>query len=58
MKLRGKLVIVTGSSRGIGKSISKTLAISGIKIIAIARNIDAVSDHAMPLINLEDKPLR
>jgi 3-oxoacyl-[acyl-carrier protein] reductase len=32
-KLKGKVIIITGSSRGIGMTIAKTLAINGAKVV-------------------------
>jgi citronellol/citronellal dehydrogenase len=37
MDLNGKVAIVTGSSRGLGKAISKTLARVGVKVVLAAR---------------------
>lgn len=41
--MQGKVAIVTGASRGIGKIIAQTLAKKGVKIIAIARSMDNLS---------------
>ena len=39
MNLAGKTAIVTGASRGLGPYIAKTLALKGVKIIALARDL-------------------
>ena len=41
--MQGKVAIVTGASRGIGRIIAQTLAKKGVKIIAVARSIDNLS---------------
>lgn len=41
MSLEGKVAIVTGSSRGIGKAIALALAKEGVDIVAAARTTDA-----------------
>ncbi len=38
-KLDGKVVIVTGASRGIGAEIAKTLAAEGGKVVCAARTL-------------------
>ncbi|MDG2367355.1 MAG: SDR family NAD(P)-dependent oxidoreductase, partial [Candidatus Marinimicrobia bacterium] len=42
MNLAGKTAIVTGASRGLGPYIAKTLAEKGVKIVAIARDIEGL----------------
>ena len=39
LNLAGKTAIVTGASRGLGPYIAKTLALKGVRIIALARDI-------------------
>lgn len=41
--LKDKVAIVTGASRGIGRSIALALAAQGAKVVASARNADALS---------------
>ena len=38
--IEGKSVIVTGSSRGIGKGIARVFAEKGVKVLIVARNLD------------------
>lgn len=37
MKLKGKVALVTGSGRGIGKAIAQTLSAEGAEVILTAR---------------------
>ena len=46
LKLSGKVAIVTGASRGIGRAIAQTLAAEGMKIVAVARSKDQLDDLA------------
>lgn len=38
--LTGKTAVVTGASQGIGRAITKELAMEGVQVLATARNID------------------
>ena len=41
--MQGKVAIVSGASRGIGRIIAQTLAQKGVKVIAVARSMDNLS---------------
>lgn len=41
--LKGKTAVVTGASQGIGRAITKELAIEGVKVFATARNEDLLN---------------
>jgi 3-oxoacyl-[acyl-carrier protein] reductase len=41
--LKGKTAVVTGASQGIGRAITKELAIEGVKVLATARNQDLLN---------------
>src|SRR5687768_2854861 len=38
LNLNGKTAVVSGASQGIGKAITRTLALEGVKVLAVARN--------------------
>jgi NAD(P)-dependent dehydrogenase (short-subunit alcohol dehydrogenase family) len=42
--LEGKNALITGASRGIGKSIAKVLAKNGVRIVCCARNLELLSE--------------
>ncbi len=42
IRLDGKVALVTGASRGIGKATAATLAASGAKVMIVSRKIDAL----------------
>ena len=42
MMLEGKVAVITGASRGIGKTTALTLAKEGAHIIAISRTVGAL----------------
>ena len=50
LDLTGKVAIVTGGSRGIGRSIAKTFADHGAKVVITSRKIDSCRDTAEEII--------
>ena len=55
--LTGKVAIVTGSSKGIGKSIAQGLAENGAKVVISSRKQDAVDTVAKDSKKKDGKPL-
>ena len=49
LKLTGKVGIVTGASRGIGRAIAQTLAAEGMKLTLAARSKDQLDELAKSL---------
>src|SRR5215467_12679625 len=49
LKLTGKVAIVTGASRGIGRAIAQTLAAEGMKLTLAARSKDQLDELAKSL---------
>jgi NAD(P)-dependent dehydrogenase (short-subunit alcohol dehydrogenase family) len=49
--LQGKVAIVTGASRGIGRAIAQQLAAEGMRIAVVARSRDLLESLAAPLGN-------
>ena len=49
--LAGKIALITGASRGIGKSISMILAQNGAHVICISRNINDVQSVVDDITN-------
>jgi len=49
LQLRGKVAIVTGASKGIGRAIAQTLAGEGMRLVIVARSRGELEDLAMPL---------
>ncbi len=46
MELTGKVAIVTGGSRGIGRAVSRGLAAAGAKVVVASRSVDEVKAGA------------
>jgi 3-oxoacyl-[acyl-carrier protein] reductase len=54
MKLKGKVAIITGASKGIGKAIAETFAKEGCSLTIASRNFDEISGVAKDLKNHSD----
>ena len=46
LRLKGRVAVVTGSSKGIGRAIAKGLAQEGVNLVMIARTKDAIEQAA------------
>jgi 3-oxoacyl-[acyl-carrier protein] reductase len=55
--IKGKNILVTGSSRGIGKAISKTIADAGANVIMAARDEEALSKLKEEIISNKGKAI-
>ncbi|OQP57080.1 3-oxoacyl-ACP reductase [Niastella vici] len=42
--LKGKTAVVTGASQGMGRAITKELALEGVKVLAVARNENLLNE--------------
>lgn len=49
LELLGKTAIVTGGSRGIGKSIARELALEGVDVVVAARTLEPLEESARAL---------
>jgi 3-oxoacyl-[acyl-carrier protein] reductase len=49
LHLANKVAIVTGASKGIGRSIAETLAHEGMRIVVVARSLSELESLAAPL---------
>src|SRR5687767_10729984 len=52
LQLTGKVAIVTGASKGIGRSIAQVLASEGMRVTVVARSRDELASLAAPLGDL------
>jgi NAD(P)-dependent dehydrogenase (short-subunit alcohol dehydrogenase family) len=46
LNLTGKVAIITGASRGIGRAIAQTLASEGMRLVLVARSLEQLKDLA------------
>src|SRR5262245_35531644 len=49
LQLKGKVAIVTGASKGIGRAIAQVLAAEGMRVAVVARARDELASLAAPL---------
>lgn len=57
MKLKDKVAIITGGSRGIGKAIAESFAREGAKIVILARDRREISATAREIANASGVPV-
>ena len=51
--LRGKNAVITGSSKGLGKSIAKAMALHGANVVISSRKADVCQATADEINNLD-----
>ena len=42
--MKNKIALITGASRGLGRSVAKSLAKKGVELILVARTISALEE--------------
>ncbi|MEE8419585.1 MAG: SDR family NAD(P)-dependent oxidoreductase, partial [Dehalococcoidales bacterium] len=57
MRLEGRVAVVTGSSRGIGKAIALTLAKEGAAVVVNGRNLESVKEVVAEIKSLGGRAL-
>ena len=55
--LRGKNAVITGSSKGLGKSIAKAMALHGANVVISSRKADVCQATADEINNIDTPPL-
>lgn len=58
MNFKGKVVLITGASSGLGESLARVFFLSGCKLILVARRqgeLERVRNELMKLENVSEK---